>query len=173
MSITVTSNQLRSLIAQLEKARDLAKEQFPDSLFVFPDDEKPLPAVLASAAERCEMQITALQTALQDYNLRIRVKVGGSTITLAEAIKRKGALERMETLWGSAVAQKTDSYRDKTVRDPMQERAKPAIKPSAAKAEVLRLSNLRRALMAAVNDANSTLLVLDGYDESLLVGPTE
>lgn len=99
----VTGYKLREAIKEWELRRDAAQESFDGTLAKFDDEAKESPLVVMETINKCEKIIAHLQTVQVAYNLSVRVDVLGEQISLAEAVKRVGGVERSELMWRNAM----------------------------------------------------------------------
>jgi hypothetical protein len=162
----ITGYQLQQAIKSRQEDRDLLTGQFSGSLFKFEDEEKRLPADIASDLTKAEREIAQLQTAQGLYNTKVTITVGGQDISLLQAIKQVGGANRLAALW-KAVAQQSagtldkgrrsryDPYGHAAVRDPDQEYAKSTVSAETAVAKAKEASKVARDLRAAISAGNA------------------
>ena len=106
----VNGYRLREALRRHQLIRETAAAQFTPSLIVFPGEKKQSPFDIAGAVERAELAIAAIQTAQSQYNASVPLLIGGEARSLTSAIKRLGALQRVEKLWRVAATGKKDKY---------------------------------------------------------------
>lgn len=106
----VTGYKFQHALRELAHTRDIAAGQFDSSLKFFPGDAKPDPKAVMAKYLDAEAKIARLQTGQAHYNLKVRVKVLDTTMTLSEAVKLVGGAGRAEKMWRSVAAPKKDRY---------------------------------------------------------------
>lgn len=106
----VTGYKLQQAIKEQVSRRELAESRFEGSLKKFPDETKPDPIKLMADYQDAEKRIASLQTAQADYNLKVQVEVEGEKMSLLEAVKQIGGLQRVEKKWRTAATEEHDRY---------------------------------------------------------------
>lgn len=164
----VTGYTLREAIRRQQLRRDTIAAQFSDTLHLFEGEEKQTPDEVAAALMKSEQAVAALQAAQDKYNLHVRVagKLIGE-MTLCTAIKLVGGSGRLEKLWRTAAAPKQDRYdvgRD-LIRNKDEVRARPAMSPRDLTDRATKAASYAGALRAAIAEANSTKINIEGLDD--------
>lgn len=168
----VTGYKLREALRRWQLRRETAAVQFPETLKVFPGEEKAKPEEMAAIVEKAERAIAALQTAQLRYNGAVNVPYKGSEIPLITAIKLCGALGRVEKLWRLAATGKRDKYAHYRSDDPTRIKegeifAKRAISPEEAAAHVAFMGAELGALREAISIGNASSKDIKDLDASL------
>ena len=170
--ISITGVQLRERIRAEELRRDLAIQEFPNSLYAFEDDEKVSVNAHAETFLDAERRIAQLQTLQSRYNLRVDISVFGEKMTLSEGIKRLGGAGRITKLWTSAAKDEgKDRYgygSDRLTRDKNQERAKRQISKQACAEAAGKAARFAGELRATIARGNATAVEFDDVDPALL-----
>jgi len=97
-----------------------------------------------------------LQVAQMRYNLAITVDIPMlGSITLGEAVKLAGAMDRLEKMWRESPSKKTSYYGSELVRESTQERAKATLLPQEVLAQLTDYSKKASLLRAAIAAANA------------------
>lgn len=165
----VTGYKLQHTLRELKSQRDIAASQFSESLFAFPDENKATPTALMDAFNSAEEKLAALETAQQRYNQSVEVTVLGRKMSLSQAIKRVGGAGRAEKMWRTCASDKgRDRYssRDMT-RNKDEERATRQISVEDAMQKAKEAGRFASALRAAIAEANSTKIEIEGLDAAL------
>jgi hypothetical protein len=161
----VTGYQLREAIKRWELRRDTASSQFNESLFVFEAEKKDSPDVLMEIFVQADRAVAQLQTAQNEYNLKITVSGPGflGGMTLCEAIKRVGGAGRSEKMWRVATSDKgRDRYQSReTSRSKDQEYARRVLSVK---------ETMKRASDAAVFAGNLRAAIAEGNTNTLDIG---
>lgn len=167
----VTGYQIREALKEWRLKKDLAAESFRDSLFAFSGETCSVtPSEYMQIYEKAESAIVALQEAQISYNMAVTVKLGDSTITLANAIKRIGGIGRAAKMWRDARNQKVskDYLGGRTlVRDKDEEFASKVISDDEITKKLTKKVREENQLRAAIAAANAREIDLD-LDASLL-----
>lgn len=159
----ITGYKLQHTLRELAHRRDMAAARFPKSLWKFDDEEKATPVEVMGLYQKAEETIAKLQTAQGQYNQAITVTVLGEPMSLAEAVKRIGGAGRMEKMWRSMAAPKSDRYsmRDENERDTGVERAKRQVTEDEAAVNAQRAARFASALREAIQVANATEIEIE------------
>lgn len=166
MAARVTGFKLREVIKGNEIKRGSLQSLFSESLTAFKDDEeKGDPKKLADELHQCDEAIAKLQTALAQFNLSVRVRADGREMSLCEAVKQVGVVDRMEKLWAGAHA--SSRYSDRT-RSKEIEVAVATIKPREAIEKSLSFSKSANTIRAAIAEANAKEVNIEFLDEALV-----
>lgn len=165
-----TGYALREAIKRHTLRRDTAASMFGGTLKQFPDDRKPLPDEVMKTFVAADLAIAALQTMQMRYNLGQLVRVGGWTMSLAEAIKRVGGVGRSEKMWRAMAAPERDRYatRDEDDRDPTRVRSKIMMTPLEAADRALLAGKQAAELRQAIAVANATSIDVEGLSAELM-----
>ena len=99
---------LRNAIRNREAERDVAIAALAGT---FNGNESLLPEELMEKIERCEKEIAKLQAFQAEYNLTVTVRVGEEEITMAEAVKRIGGIDRVSQQWKNIMKRMSGDYR--------------------------------------------------------------
>lgn len=154
----VTGYKLQEAIKEQVKRRKDAESQFDGSLKKFPDEAKADPVLLMIELQDAERRIAALQTAQADFNLRVQVEVQGEKMSLLEAVKQIGGVQRIEEKWRAAGATEKDIYGSRDVRDRDSIVAQRQVPPDKC-IELARAAAKRvRALRAAIQKGDAVEL---------------
>jgi hypothetical protein len=166
----VTGYALREAIKRHTLRRDTAASMFENTLKRFPDEHKPTPDEVMNTFVTADLAIAALQTAQMRYNIEQVVKIGGRSISLAEAIKRVGGVGRSEKMWRSAAApSKRDAYgRDDDERDPSRVRSVVTLTPLEAADRALLAGKQAAELRQAIAVANAAALDIESLSAELM-----
>jgi len=165
----VTGYTLRAAVHQHELRRDTALRAFTGSLRVFPGETKESPTDLMDQFSKAERAIARLQVAQMRYNLKVKVKVDGEEISLAEAIKLVGGLGRTEKMWKTATGPKEDRYstRSEDQRDPSQVYSQPTISVTEAVRRTAAAGKKSGAMRQAIAIGNSQAVEVEDLETSL------
>ena len=168
----VNGYRLREALRRHQLIRETAAAQFTPSLIVFPGEKKQSPFDIAGAVERAELAIAAIQTAQSQYNASVPLLIGGEARSLTYAIKRLGALQRVEKLWRVAATGKKDKYAHYRSDSPDRKKAdeviaERAVSPEEAMMAAEIVAKELGALREAIATANARELDID-LDASLL-----
>lgn len=166
----VTGYQLRAAISEWKDERDTAESHFEGSKYRFPDEDKPSPAAVMDRRKAAETAIARLQVGQMRYNLAVEVKVHGvGPMTLAEAIKRRGGVSRMEGDWKKAAQAKKDRW--DMDRVPTREEGTTHAEPVMTSDEYLRCAKHNARLASAYREAiqvgNAAEIEIEGLEPSL------
>jgi hypothetical protein len=166
----VTGYTLREAIRRQQLRRDTIAAQFSDTLHVFEGEEKQSPDEIATALMKAEKAVAGLQAAQDEYNLHVKVtgKIIGE-MTLCAAVKLVGGTGRLEKMWRTAAAPKQDRYgveRD-IVRNKDEVRARSAMNVRDLTDRAAKAASYAGALRAAIAEANSTKIDIEGLDGGL------
>lgn len=162
----VTGYQLRQQRQALDLDLKVLLDELAASLYVFKTDNKRPPLVIADEVRDKEDRICAVEALQAQYNLMVRVTVGGKTLTLCEAVKRVGPASRLEKLLRGMAAQKKDRYSSgpEMDRDNSREYAQRSITVEEAKKAASEAAWFASSLRAVVATANNTEVELDVSD---------
>lgn len=167
----VTGYKLREAIKMWELRRDAALKQFDEDLTRFPSD--PVEKSPTACWERfldAETNICRLQTAQQQYNLKVTVTPAGKPMTLCQAVKMLGGLGRSEKMWKQVSSPKKERYSLREVRTSRQvgvEEVVPVISKHEAVKQAVQASRVANAYRSACNAGNAQELEVEGLDPAL------
>ncbi len=165
-----TGYALREAIKLQTLRADEAATNFDSSLKAFPSEgEKEKPQSVVDRYLAAHSAICKLQASQAKYNLLVNVTVGGTTITLSEAIKLIGGLGRAEKMWRSAAAPKKDRYSSSydDTRDPTREHVVPTITTREAATLASQVAKKASKYRAAISTANTVEVDLEDLDPAL------
>lgn len=94
----VNGYSLRTAIKNRETERDAAIASLTNSIS---GETGPSPEELMNKIEKCEEDIAKLQAFQTRYNLAVTVEFSSEKISMAEAVKRIGGIERVSAQWKS------------------------------------------------------------------------
>ncbi len=172
--MVVTGYQLKRALRDADRRRALVSSQWDDSLWAFPGEEKPEPTELLAAIEAAEEAIARLQAAQARYNLAVQVTVkletGPETMSMLEAVKRIGGVNRLESMTQKAAKSQDGGYyygvqRSRSLEE---EHAERRLELDAAAALYKRYAHQADAYREAIAVGNATELELEGLDPELL-----
>jgi len=106
----VTGYQLREALRRWRDRRDIHSRTFSDALWQFEGENQGNPVEIAQEYEKADRAIAALESAQQEFNQRVTVKLSDGTFKLSVAVKRVGGAGRLTKMWRSAA---TSTGRDK------------------------------------------------------------
>ena len=168
----ITGYQLQQAIKARQKTRDLLQGQFNGSLSKFEDEDKRSAIDIATDLERLEAEIAAIQTVQGVYNTKVMLTFEDSSISLLQAVKQVGGLNRLANLW-TGVAERCsgatsqgrrgryDPYGHQSVRDKEQEYAKETVTAEQAIEAAEKASKKARTLRACISAGNAREIDLD------------
>lgn len=162
---------LRDALKAQALQKEAAEKAFKGSLHKFEDEKKLSPQEVVDRLRMAELAIAKLQVAQMRYNLAVEVKVAGETMTLADAIKRIGAVGRAEKMWRSVTPPvERRSYMMDDIdptRDPNQVRAKRTIETDEAVALAAKAGKLAGQFRAAIAKGNAQEIEIENLDPAL------
>ncbi len=150
----VNGYALRTAIRNRETERDGAIAALSQSLR---GQEGPTPEELMAKIEACEKNIACLQAFQSRYNLEIKIPVGVDTITMAEAVKRIGGIERVSAHWRNLMNQCSSTAMAASIIKFDTNAAIEKAKKAATEASTLR---------GRMSSANSTEIEIPELEES-------
>ena len=159
--MNVTGYALREALKLWELKRDALKDQVEASLYAFPGEEESVRAIVADLRD-AEEATAEVQTVQAQYNASVTVFVPAleRSITLTEAVKRLGGLEREERLWKwaatKASAQRVAYGTDDSVRKADEVRKQRVLSVDECVTEWVRATKATSAMRSAVAVANAT-----------------
>lgn len=162
--MNITGYKISEAIDQHRLKLDALNTEFTDSLTTFEGDAKRKPSEVSAEIVLEERAIADLQTVQARFNLAVKVDVLGDSMTLMQAIKRKGGVGRVGKLWKGAVPVKS---RYDGIRTTDQIIAKPQVTQTEVTRAVSMASRSERAMQAAIAMANAQHVEIDGIDPSL------
>ncbi len=161
-----TGYALQQAIKARQKTRDLLTGQFNGSLTKFENETKRNPLDISDDLERLEREIAELQTAQGLYNTKVLITFDGKDITLLQAVKQIGGLNRITNLWTSVAERSAgasiltgrrqhygDTYDN--VRDKDQDYAKETVSADTAIEKVQASAKKARMLQACISAGNA------------------
>lgn len=160
----VNGYEIQEAIRQWRLRRETKYDEFRDSLWSFPDEEKASPSQLKSELENAEEAIAKLQVAQMRYNLEVEVNVEGTgSMSLAEAIKRIGGVNRLQSAWREAASDMDQRpspiwgrrAAGDRVRSTEEEYASRTIRSEACVEEANEQGSQAAKLRAAINQGNT------------------
>lgn len=168
----ITGYQLQQAIKARQKTRDLLQGQFSGSLYKFEDEQKRDPISISGDLERLEREIAQVQTAQGVYNTKVVVTFEKKDISLLQAIKQVGGLDRLSSLWTGVAKQSAgtlstgrrsryDPYGAHAVRDKEQEYAKETVSSEDAIQAAEKWSKKARNLRACISAGNAREIELN------------
>lgn len=168
----VTGYKLREGLRAWQLRRETAAVQFPDTLKVFPGEDKPTPESIVAQVEKAERAIAIIQSEQTTYNTNVVITVDGERMSLLHAIKLVGGLGRVEKLWRVAATGKRDKYAHYRSDDPGRIKAdeilaKRAISPEDAAKRVGALATEIGRLREAIAVGNATVIEIENLDAAL------
>jgi hypothetical protein len=165
-TMRVTGYMLMDRIEELQEQARTLENQFKTALFRFPNEseEKPDPRVLMADYQTCQEQLSRLQEAQAEYNLRVQVTAGAETMSLQRAVKLIGSAAHIKNQWKTAAQdEEVNRYFGPTPRQRDKD-AEYAVRVVSVE-ECLRLtetaSRLAKALKQAIRSGNATEMELD------------
>jgi hypothetical protein len=168
----INGYKLRESMKRFELQRDAAEVRFPHSLYAFEGDKKDSADSIMKSLTEAEEGIANLQTVQAMYNLKVKVNVQGTLMTLTNAIKLMGGATRAENLWkvASGTKKTRGSYEipPSMVRDANQTLAYATMTPKELLERVTKASAYAAALRSAIAQGNATEMDMD-LDPKLLV----
>jgi len=99
----VTGVGIQFAIQQQNKKIKMLDKKFKNGIKRFENDPKEDLVAISKEIEQNELLVAQLQSILTNYNLRNMLDFDGERITLAEAIKITGVLDRTEVRWRGTV----------------------------------------------------------------------
>lgn len=149
--------KLQQRIKELKRDTEMYATQFENGKLRFDGELKPTSLEAFEKFQEAEKELARLQTYQTIYNLRVRVKVNGTEMTLTEAIKKVGGAGRAEAMWRAIVAPKKDRYglAESAKRDTDAVYATPTYTVSQAQLNAAATSNYASALRYAIQEANA------------------
>lgn len=168
----VTGYQLRELLRRAVTRRDLASQQFRESLWAFAGESMlGKPVDIADDFSYADETVALLEEAQQLYNARVNVSVLGKTFTLAQAVKRVGGAGRLDKMWRIAALDtgrdRYDSQRRTRSKDEIQAERQVSVSEAIQRAD--KASQFASALRAAIASANNTEVDLDINPELVVI----
>lgn len=165
----VTGYQLREALRHWVSQREVLSTQFTESLWQFEADKNDpnfVPVNLSKRYSDADDAVATIQDAQQQFNQKVKVKIGNKTVALSYAIKRLGGAGRLEKMWRSAATSSGDDYygrRVETTRQADAIKAKRMVNHSdalkIAKESASFASELRQAI--ALGNAQEVDLEID------------
>jgi hypothetical protein len=153
----VTGYKLRELLRNQRTLRDVHANRFNETLWQF-DNKSERPQAAAESFRAADHAVAMLEEAQQYYNLQVRIKVAGETLTLSRAIKLIGGAGRLEKMWRSAAkdtGRDRYSYREMTRKaDDIVAQRMISIEESIKLATIA--AQYASELRAAIAEANTT-----------------
>lgn len=149
----VDGYSLKNAIKRREAARTAAAASLMTSLH---NTEGPSTEELMEAIEKCERDIARLQAFQTRYNLSVVISFSSENISMAEAVKRVGGLERVAAHWRNLLATSSaEASSDQTRSDLMLEKSNQV---------AVQTSTLR----GRMSSANLTLVDIPELEEELM-----
>ena len=147
----VTGYEIREALKRWKTQRLVADQQFNASLFAFKDEKKANPEEIVSNFRKADTAIALLQELQQQYNSKVKVKVGKEDITLSLAVKLVGGAGRITNMWHKAATETgLDRYESRSMtRKTDEERAGRVVPQDKA----IKLSDEAAKFAAAIRSA--------------------
>lgn len=180
---------MREAIEAWELERTIAKNRFNASLEVFADEKEELgnPNDHMMRYVVAEHAIVILQTAQQEYNMNVQVRLpavneeGGEvddTMSLAYLVKMKGFWRRFKAEWANAhdvssMVGRGLFGRRRVVRKEDEEYPEPTLSQEETEKRLKLASRLEREARMLIAEANSTEFDIVWLAESYLLPPGE
>jgi hypothetical protein len=163
--MNVNGYGLREAIREWTVKKELAEQAFNKSLYVFPGDKGSDPNEVWGEYRAAELNIAKLQSAQNEYNLKVTVAIGGENITLCEAVKRVGAISRFVTLWKKALskeAMEKHAWESKSalIRNKDDIVAEKKVTDETCQKAIVDLKKSENVLRAAIATANAIFIEL-------------
>lgn len=165
----LTGYKIREKLKELELKRNFLKAEFDNSLFSFDAKEKPDPLTTGENCVKTERQIAQLQTIQSIYNLEAEIEVRGERISLLEAIKIVGGIDRAFMMWKSASADSPWEAYSAQVREKDKEYGRRTLSKRDAMTKTEETAKYASELRAAIAEANAVEIDIDvsGFDGSI------
>jgi len=113
----VTGHQLKQKLTQYQEIRDDLRALLGETVFAFEDEDKPPFQEVVASLEKSESELAALQTLQSEFNLKYLVTFNGQSITLQQAVRLVGGVDRIKQAYKTAAKSKTHTFgRDPNVR---------------------------------------------------------
>lgn len=159
---------IKTALKQSKDRRDMAADQFTNSLWVFENEESPTPVDVVAAYRQADEDFAAIQVVQQWYNLQVDVLVDGTQMKLALAVKLIGGTGRREQFWRKAIKElrgERDRWSEsrKLSRSKEEEHAKPQVSYDSAVQQALAASKGVSDLRVAVGQGNATKLEIPDH----------
>lgn len=156
-----TGNKLRAALKYWEMKLQVLGTTFNDSTYAFQDEKKD-PVGIMYRIMLAHDAIATIQTAQAKYNLEVICQVGGTTMSLCEAVKRLGMAGQVAGLWKRNLPEKGRyGYHSDRVRETTQERATSVISQEDMAQRIFDAQNYANNLQTAIATANATEIELD------------
>jgi hypothetical protein len=160
-----TGYRLQGMIRDAVSARDSAALLFPESIYAFPGTDPSSPVATANALAEADREVARLQVLQARYNLAVKVRFDGATISLHEVVKLVGGLGRLEKLWRNAARLGTATT-DRYDRRPLTRAAGETVAVRQVSIEecsrrAIEAAKLAAAAREAIQLGNATEIELD------------
>ena len=161
---------IKTALKQAKDRREMAADQFTNSLWVFEDaaEDSPTPEDVVAAYRKADEDFAMIQVVQQWYNLQVDVLAGPFKMKLALAVKLIGGTGRREQFWRKAIKElrgERDRWSEsrKLTRSKDEEHAQPQVTYAQAVEEALCASKEVSELRVAVGQGNAMKLELPDH----------